>query len=70
MQSSNNSFSILIKNSPVLGLTLGGFHEPLGVKDRRSLNEAVDSFLKYHLSLIRLAKSSKSLFNFGSLILF
>ena len=52
------------------GLPLGGFHEDLGVKDGRSRNEEVGSSLKYHLSLIRLAKTSKSLLNLGSLILF
>ena len=53
----------------MLGLPLGGFHEDLGVKDGRSRNEEVVSFLKYHLSFVRLAKSSKFLLNCGSLIL-
>ena len=41
-----------------LGLPLGGFHEDLGVEDAHSLKEGIGSFLKYHLSLIHLAKSS------------
>ena len=52
-----------------LGLPLGGFHEDLGVEDAHSLKEGIGSFLKYHLSLIHLAKSSKSLLNSGWLIL-
>ena len=63
------SCSTLLKNISKLGYRLRGFRDEFGLNDGISPKFSESSFLKYHFIDICLWNSSKSLFNWVSLIL-